>query len=610
MIDDKLCDAKGPFRWRSSIAIFEYEPDEENQNYEGMTISYLKVSCSITGYQENPKEIGLDYHGMKDYWKDQPGIVDYLDTLQKYYPCYGAVLELKVGPDSNNIAVGDYPYFLDFEPKKRELYELVSTTGETMSRSLNGIEIGKSNSSLKSHEVVDIDKGFSVAASAKVGPYEGSGSFSRQGEWGSRDISQNESQDTRTTDTSQEMRETQSHTTQLSQMYHQLDSYHLGTNRALFFIHPRPHTIETEHTFVNGPRNIEGIQEFMFVVARRKDIKGICVEAYLETGHIGKVPYSVVEESGESETKTVWNDAFHAAPLGNDDETTVVDDKDRIWEVKNVFPGYKIKSAVFKLGNFKVDTNESGTPNLIDQVPFMSDQNADYVKVSGKVHSWFENVDVGRDNAASIVYPFSVDLTLIKNKIIQKSRDTLFITGRNLCCCNRNMVERAKDLGGIVYERALDYVDRQYSERTSQDQVSIATSNRMNSLVKEAIVNSRNDVANRYETAINLPQSTLAAQSMMHQISGIKDRVWGNVGNIRGSIKDKLSDLNPDVKVSEILSMPFQMQKDVFSMDDKEVIELRNAITGLNHTDFNAKEVWLSREQIKKMFISKDFDAR
>lgn len=92
MLDSNLCNSASVYRWRSSIAVFKYEPDEENQTYEGMLITYLKVSCTITGYQENPKEIGVDRKGLSSYWKDQPGIVDYLNLLEAYYPCYGAVL--------------------------------------------------------------------------------------------------------------------------------------------------------------------------------------------------------------------------------------------------------------------------------------------------------------------------------------------------------------------------------------------------------------------------------------------------------------------------------------------------------------------------------------
>src|SRR5882672_1912218 len=117
MMDSHLCDRTAPFRWRSSIAIFEYEPEVENQTYEGMVITYLKVTCSITGYQENPEEVGVNRNGLRSYWKDQPGIANYLNLLQAYYPCYGAILEVAVGPENErNTEIDDYPYFLDFDP--------------------------------------------------------------------------------------------------------------------------------------------------------------------------------------------------------------------------------------------------------------------------------------------------------------------------------------------------------------------------------------------------------------------------------------------------------------------------------------------------------------
>ena len=39
MLDRNLCDRTAPYRWRSSIAVFQYEPDAENQTYDGMVIS-------------------------------------------------------------------------------------------------------------------------------------------------------------------------------------------------------------------------------------------------------------------------------------------------------------------------------------------------------------------------------------------------------------------------------------------------------------------------------------------------------------------------------------------------------------------------------------------
>ena len=120
-----------------------------------------------------------------------------------------------------------------------------------------------------------------------------------------------------------EQRENFSHTTQLTQMYQQLNSYHLGTNRAVFFVLPRPHIIddkETPVTFINGPRRLEGIQEFFLVVVRPKEIKDICVEAYLETAHVGQVATygdSFRKQEGTTQTLSlsVQADVDHPKPI-------------------------------------------------------------------------------------------------------------------------------------------------------------------------------------------------------------------------------------------------------------------------------------------------------
>ncbi len=106
MIDRKVCDKKFPLRWQSSIALFDYEPDEEDQEHEGMIVSYLKVSCSITGFQPRGDEAGLHHNDAKrdatdsvtgDYlidpsrWDDARVIQAYKDAIEDYYGCYGAI---------------------------------------------------------------------------------------------------------------------------------------------------------------------------------------------------------------------------------------------------------------------------------------------------------------------------------------------------------------------------------------------------------------------------------------------------------------------------------------------------------------------------------------
>lgn len=148
MIDPKICDARRPKRWNSSIAIFQYQPEEEYQTTEGMLITYLKIACSITGYQAGPDEIGLHRGGFDNFWKENGEVLK--DTIMDYYPCYGAILEVAVAPKKKDTPLNKYPYFSDFEPKKRELYEIATETGEVMSRSLKNLSVGKGSSDRKS----------------------------------------------------------------------------------------------------------------------------------------------------------------------------------------------------------------------------------------------------------------------------------------------------------------------------------------------------------------------------------------------------------------------------------------------------------------------------
>jgi hypothetical protein len=597
MVDTKLCDRQAPHRWRSSLAIFEYEPDEENQQHEGMTISYLKVVCSITGYQEDPNEIGLNRRGLKNFWGDQDGIEDYVNVLQKYYACYGAILEVTVGPANREAPVKNFPFFMDFEPKKRELYEVATDTKERQSRSIESLNVTKSSGNMQSLEVFDIDMG--GGGHSQQASFAGTGGgYSYQapnGQWGTKRMNADESMQARSIDVGQEKRESYAFSTQISQLYHQLDSYHLGTNRAVFFMLPRPHTLESEHTFVNGMRNIEGVQEFFLVVARPKDTAPVCVEAYLETGHIGKVPRWENEVIPGTEIDTLWNDAYQAKPLGNDDETTVYDDKDRFWYVSAYYPGYKIIKANLTSPGATIRYNKD-KPNLIDLDPFISLQNADLIRVSGKVHSGFANYAVGSDRWEEIYYPFTVHITVAKVQAVERSTDTLFITGRSLCCCDRSPLVHIE---GIVYERdlKLDYVA---GHRRIGPGVPVAAANQMRDSFKAAMMASRVDLENRYGTGLRLAQTSFASSALSSLVNTEKLSVKD--ANLPRNLASKLNQLRPDVGLHQLLAMPYQMQRELFDLSHDEVLELRRVITGTAHAVSDPKDKWLSQAAAETLF--------
>ncbi len=318
MVDRIVCDAVLPPKWHSSIAIFKYRPEDEYQLYPDYDITYLKVTCTITGYQPLEDEIQGQIN-----WDsvDVTTLDGVTELLSSYYPCTGAILQIAVGPrhQDSDVPLSEYPFFMDFEPKKRELYEMATDTKERQSRSSESLAIGKSAGATKSLEVLDVDMGGSTSFGAQAQVAGTCGGFnysnSNQGQWGTKSLNTQDSQTTRNAEMGTERRETQAFTTQLSQMYHLLDSYHVGTNRAVFFVQPRPHVLEEPSGFVRGPRKVEGTQEFFLVVAAPKNYKNYCVSARLDTAHL--VETDILDYATRSEVTALATASAHV-PTKND----------------------------------------------------------------------------------------------------------------------------------------------------------------------------------------------------------------------------------------------------------------------------------------------------
>jgi hypothetical protein len=306
MISRVVCSDRLPAKWKTSIAVFRYAPPEEDQLYPNYRIIYLKVTATITGYQPIDQEIQGEIDWDDINVSSIPGLKDLLNA---YLPCHGAIMQVTVGPHGPRPEVppSDYPVILDFEPKKRELYEMATDTQEKQSRSIESLNVTKSTGNTQSLEVLDIDTGgggFGITGG--YGGAEGGFSVSNpNGQWGTKRVNADESLSTRTSDVGQEKRETFAFSTQLSQMYHLLDSYHLGTNRAVFFVQPRPHTLEEPSGFVRGPRPVDGIQEFFLVVAQKKEQDDFCVSVRLDTSHLTKTP--IMDYDVRTETTDLAN---------------------------------------------------------------------------------------------------------------------------------------------------------------------------------------------------------------------------------------------------------------------------------------------------------------
>ena len=279
MVDTDFGNMAFPPKWRTSLSVYYYVvPEEETVDaYPESRVVYLKLSCSITGW--NPSEELVEAKKIaseSDWWDDlQKSIWDVIEGsswASKYWGCHGAIMQIGVFPSGADHQVGpdDYPYIMDFEPKKRELYETVSEGTEVLSGSSESINLLKGSTSTKG---VTLEGGWSPPLNLGGWGVKASGSLSKT------------TVENLTTDSSRENRETKSHSTTFSQLYQLFNGYHLGTNRAVFVVAPRPHTVDSSFNLIDGERKLEGIQDMFLVITMPRSLKGFCIHASIDTGH-------------------------------------------------------------------------------------------------------------------------------------------------------------------------------------------------------------------------------------------------------------------------------------------------------------------------------------
>lgn len=311
MMDWSFGNQAFPYAWRSSLAISVHEPDppaaEEDPDGDvaggtrrdplcGQRIAFVKVTCSITGYQPSSgEESGTVVLGNER--------LEELERLtSEYLGCYGALLNVAFFPSDMHDRSGPpddlrrMPRILDFTPKSREFLRGISETGEILTGSSRDLKIDESRTTTEKNET-------SVKVGARAGAGAGESGVSASAElshtWGTteeerRGLSAG-SGDTRT--------QSERYTTTMDQLYSLLTGYHVGTNRGVALMLPRPGTLQptNRRTFVQGLRMIEGVQDFIFVVSRPADMEGLCVEARLDTGHYPEaVPLTGDEVSEET----------------------------------------------------------------------------------------------------------------------------------------------------------------------------------------------------------------------------------------------------------------------------------------------------------------------
>ena len=436
MHDADPCDLAVPPRWRSSIALFRYDPEDSFQPYHDLHVTYLKLTVTLTPFAP---ELDIQL-GRRE-----------VDALAPAFPCYGALLHVTVAPPEDQragLSHQAYPYFLDVEPKKRELYELVTDTGEVLSGSTSALSVGKSQGALQTTELYNLNHGWNFGMFAQgSGPAGGGGAglnVGVAGTHGSVSSSGYQSTDIRTADQSTERRELHSHTTQLSQMYNLFQAFHVGTNRALFLMEPRPHVRQSEATFIQGPRALEGIQEVFLVVVRPKAITELCVGALLETAHLLKQSALVFEE----DTARVEFRLTATAP--NLDKTVKKDSGEgEAEDTVHYDAPHDFEIVGYEVTLLKAERVIEGP---------VVDHDKKHLTVRGKVSWRFEEgklkggeyEDIYRDGH------LHADVRVLLRSTrptIEEKATRMFLAARQLCCCIKT--PDRDDITAITYERAL-----------------------------------------------------------------------------------------------------------------------------------------------------------
>lgn len=314
---DTFMDVPLPPKWRSSIAVFYHEvPEEETRdNYPDRRIVFIKVTASITGFSADrllglrrlpSSEVEYSYNtGDEGWWRSVA-----CQGFSPYFPCYGAIMQISVYPHNTDIeglpiyseiiandqpmppvdlppgvkaaVLVKTPYIMDFEPKRREVFESRADTDGFLAGSTSKLNTGKSHTN--THSVsAQVSAGFAGVEASLGYQYTNQDVTYTNKEW------------------AREKRESFSHTTNLNQIYSLFDGYHLGTNRAMFVMQPRPHMVNTDFNLIDGIRKLEGIQDIFLVVSIPKSNKGFCVQARLDTGHILEHKGYTVRVKKESE---------------------------------------------------------------------------------------------------------------------------------------------------------------------------------------------------------------------------------------------------------------------------------------------------------------------
>ena len=609
MMDAQACNKDFPFCWRSSMAISVFEPAEsplQERLCEGR-ITFIKVTATITGYQPTREETELGFSSFKNVPVERLSHI-----LDQYFACYGALLNISVHPyPEKEEPFSAYPHIIDVEPKNRDLIQAATEQGEILISSKSNVKTNKSFTHTESTET-----GWKLSATGSIGAAKGKageGSDTKKegasgtgssaipsggpgasitGEINHKNTETEQENWTVATDASRERQEKQGSNTQISQLYNLLSSYHIGTNHVQFLMLARPHTLQptVNRTFVQGLREIEGVQEFLLIVARPYDMDGLCIEAHLETGHfpeglIVEQPeehfeenfetFNVIKHAGDS-----WS-ASHGSWVRIDTTHTVeggwiVDTRPE----RGPDPGHPGMKEMANNSN-----NVANNPSHLEEYNYGRLGDGE-VSVTGKIRGENWNQGDARFNRTYRVFTRSVE----PRPVTSGDRvpvDTLIVTSRSLCACFKSGL-KCPELPpgkedphphGITYEQMISIPRSATAKSATYDNYLPTNRELLNQIKNTLTTNWRMPKRHSFKSASNLLDTDYFKDKIKELLP--KDylrRTLAEVKNINEKILDRFG---KELTVGEVLNMDkFQFSKKL-GMDMKDAAIERRKFLGI-----------------------------
>jgi len=586
MLDPKFCNKKFPFPWRSSIAISAYEPPESELPipFCAGKITYLKVTVSITGYQPTDREIK---EGFTEFG-NTPVEVGLDEIFETYFGCYGVLLNVAVFPNSSAVwKVEDFPKIIAFEPQNRELIQAATESGELLTSSKNDTTTTNSFTNTNSVSTGINGKG-SIKGKIKDLSWEAELGLTHK--WGNT----TEDKETVSANTSQERSEKQSTSTQIQQLYNLLSAYHLGTNRALFLMLPRPHILQptNRRTFVQGIRSIEGVQEFFLIAARPKTMEGISVEARLDTGHfpedleIQEPPLNYKESFAEF---TVHKHADSGFKPEQTSLTTIFTVPNGEWYIDRrtapTPPFPKGDPGHTGITQTDIGSNSQGSPINYNYLAISDTQVKidGYIKGAGwtgsgaifnkKYKVWLRSIN-----------PIPSDIDTVANIA------DLFVTSRNLCCCfysaDTCLIEGPvpptpppfisdTTYTKIVEQRELEISEYLLSDPIINESLEPAVKALMRKL-KGVMISSRDKRYSHFEDGINFLESDFFVHHILQYFSKeVKNKHLIEIPELDEKVKDAFG---REATVEDALKVNLEKFIIKTHLECKEAIEQRKII--------------------------------